>query len=289
VTRVPAWSVPAFFIVGAISQYIGAAIGVFLFETTDPASVAWLRAAAAALVLIAWRRPWRCSWTGRAVAAAGGFGIVTVGMNVAFFEAIARIPLGTAVAIEFLGPVAVATLGSRRPRDFLAVAMVAVGVALLAGVQTGADALGIVFAIVAAALWAGYILLGKRVADAGAGMDSLAVGMAVAAVVLAAPLLSGQLIDDASVFAEPRTWLLGLGIGVLSTAVPYALDQVVLIRVGRARFALLLALLPATAAVVGAVLLHQVPAVAEVAGTALVMAALAISAGGQAAARQSAL
>ena len=288
-TRVPAWSVPAFFIVGAISQYIGAAIGVFLFETTDPAAVAWLRAAAAALVLTAWRRPWRCSWTRRTVAVAGGFGIVTVGMNVAFFEAIARIPLGTAVAIEFLGPVAVATLGSRRPRDFLAVAMVAAGVALLAGVQTGADALGIVFAIVAAALWAGYILLGKRVADAGAGMDSLAVGMAVAAAVLAAPLLSGQLIDDASVFAEPRTWLLGLGIGVLSTAVPYALDQVVLTRVGRARFAVLLALLPATAAVVGAVLLHQVPAVAEVAGIALVMAALAISAGGQGAARQSAL
>lgn len=288
-TRVPAWSVPAFFIVGAISQYIGAAIGVFLFETTDPAAVAWLRAAAAASVLIAWRRPWRCSWTRRTVAVAGGFGIVTVGMNVAFFEAIARIPLGTAVAIEFLGPVAVATLGSRQPRDFLAVAMVAAGVALLAGVQTGADALGIVFAIVAAALWAGYILLGKRVADAGAGMDSLAVGMAVAGAVLAAPLLSGQLIDDASVFAEPRTWLLGLGIGVLSTAVPYALDQVVLTRVGRARFALLLALLPATAAVVGAVLLHQVPAVAEVAGIALVMAALAISAGGQGAARQSAL
>jgi len=288
-TRVPAWSVPAFFIVGALSQYIGAAVGVFLFQTTDPAAVAWLRAASAALVLIGWRRPWRQSWTRRGIAVAGGFGIVTVGMNVAFFEAIARIPLGTAVAIEFLGPVAVATLGSRRPRDFLAVAMVAAGVALLAGVQTGADALGIVFAIVAAALWAGYILLGKRVADAGAGMDSLAVGMAVAAAVLAAPLLSGQLIDDASVFAEPRTWLLGLGIGVLSTAVPYALDQVVLTRVGRARFAVLLALLPATAAVVGAVLLHQVPAVAEVAGIALVMAALAISAGGQGAARQSAL
>lgn len=202
-------------------------------------------------------------------------------MNVAFFEAIARIPLGTAVAIEFLGPVAVATYGSRRPRDILAVAMVAAGVALLAGVQTGADTLGIVFALVAAALWAGYILLGKRVADAGAGLDSLAVGMAVAAAVLAAPLLSGQLLDDASVFTEPRTWLLGLGVGVLSTTVPYAFDQVVLTRVGRARFALLLALLPATAAVVGAAVLHQVPAVAEAAGIALVMAALVISAGGQ--------
>ena len=255
-TRVPAWSVPAFFVVGAISQYIGAAVGVFLFETTDPAAVAWLRAAAAALVLVAWRRPWRPAWTRRGIAVAGGFGIVTVGMNVAFFEAIARIPLGTAVAIEFLGPVAVATLGSRRPRDILAVAMVAAGVALLAGVQTGTDALGVAFALIAAALWAGYILLGKRVADAGAGLDSLAVGMAVAAVVLALPLLSGQLLDDPSVFAEPRTWLFGLGVGVLSTAVPYALDQVVLTQVGRARFALLLALLPATAAVVGALVLH---------------------------------
>lgn len=280
-TRLPAWSVPAFFVVGAISQYVGAAIGVFLFETTDPAAVAWLRATAAALVLIAWRRPWRRTWTRRGIAVAGGFGIVTVGMNVAFFEAIARIPLGTAVAIEFLGPVAVATFGSRRPRDIIAVAMVAAGVALLAGVQTGADTLGIVFALVAAALWAGYILLGKRVADAGAGLDSLAVGMAVAAAVLAAPLLSGQLLDDASVFTEPRTWLLGLGVGVLSTAVPYAFDQVVLTRVGRARFALLLALLPATAAVVGAAVLHQIPAVAEAAGIALVMAALVISAGGQ--------
>lgn len=94
-----------FFVVGAVSQYLGAAVGVFLFETTDPAAVAWLRAAAAAVVLLAWRRPWRLAWTRRGVATAGGFGIVTVGMNVAFFEAIARIPLGTAVAIEFLGPI----------------------------------------------------------------------------------------------------------------------------------------------------------------------------------------
>ncbi|MCF6390382.1 EamA family transporter [Mycobacterium sp. MBM] len=275
---------PLFFVVGAVSQYLGAAVGVFLFETTDPAAVAWLRAAAAALVLIAWRRPWRMTWTPRGIAAAGGFGIVTVGMNVAFFEAIARIPLGTAVAIEFLGPVAVATLGSRRIRDLLAVLMVVAGVALLTGVQFGADLAGVGFALIAAALWAGYILLGKVVADAGAGLDSLAVGMAVAAVVLAVPLLGGQLLDDPSVFADSRTWLFGFGVGVLSTAVPYAIDQFVLTRISRARFALLLALLPATAAVVGAVVLHQVPTAAEVGGIALVMAALSVSAGGQQAA-----
>jgi inner membrane transporter RhtA len=288
-SRVPAWSVPMFFVVGAISQYIGAALGVFLFETTDPAAVAWLRCASAAVALIAWRRPWRVRWTRRGLASAAGFGVVTVAMNVAFFEAIARIPLGTAVAIEFLGPVAVATLsspvaslapaGSRRARNLLAVLLAAAGVALLAGVQADASVAGIGFALLAAALWAGYILLGKRVADAGAGLDSLAIGMAAAAELLALPLLLGQLLDDATVFAAPRTWLLGLGIGVLSTAVPYALDQVVLTRIGRARFALLLALLPATAAVVGATLLAQAPTIAEVVGIAMVMAALVVSAG----------
>lgn len=275
--RIPPWSVPMFFIVGAVSQYVGAAVGVFLFETANPAAVAWLRAAAAAVALIVWRRPWRLTWTRRSVAAAAAFGIVTVGMNVAFFEAIARIPLGTAVAIEFLGPVAVATLGSRRPRDLLAALLVAAGIALLTGVHTGIDLAGVGFALIAAALWAGYILLGKRVADAGSGLDSLAVGMAAAAVLLAPALLIGQFIEDASVFADSRVWLLGVAVGVLSTAVPYALDQLVLTAIGRARFALLLALLPVTAAFVGAVMLGQRPTVAETAGITLVVAALAIS------------
>ena len=145
--RIPPWSVPMFFVVGAVSQYVGAAIGVFLFETTDPAAVAWLRAASAAIALMVWRRPWRLRWTRQSATAAAGFGVVTVGMNVAFFEAIARIPLGTAVAIEFLGPVAVATLGSRRPRDLLAVVAAAAGVALLAGVQAGVDPAGVGFAL----------------------------------------------------------------------------------------------------------------------------------------------
>lgn len=276
--RVPAWSVPLFFVVGAISQYVGAALGVFLFETTDPMAVAWLRCAAAAVALVLWRRPWRVQWTRLGLAVAAGFGVVTVAMNVAFFESIARIPLGTAVAIEFIGPVAVATIGSRRPRDLLAAVLVAAGVALLAGVQVNVDPLGVGFALLAAALWAGYILLGKRVADEGSGLDSLTVGIASAAVLLAAPLLVHQMVSDPSTFAQPRTWMLAVGVGVLSTAIPYALDQVVLTAVGRARFALLLALLPATAAVIGALMLAQRPTLAEVAGIALVMVALVISA-----------
>ncbi|KRE28083.1 multidrug DMT transporter permease [Mycobacterium sp. Soil538] len=274
----PGWSVPLFFVVGAVSQYAGAAVGVTLFETTEPSTVAWLRAAGAAAVLLVWRRPWRRRWTRPALRAAAMFGIVTLAMNVAFYEAIARIPLGTAVAIEFTGPVAVAVLGSRRPRDYAAAVLVGAGVYLLAGAQTGVDGVGVAFALLAAALWAGYILLGKRVADAGAGIDSLAVGMAVAALLSAPVLLGAQGVIDASVLTEPRTWLLGAGVGVLSSAIPYALDQPVLARVGRARFALLLALLPATAAVVGAVALAQRPDGAEIVGIALVMAALALSA-----------
>ncbi|BBX67575.1 EamA family transporter [Mycolicibacterium psychrotolerans] len=276
--RIPGWSVPLFFVVGAVSQYAGAAVGVTLFETTEPSTVAWLRAAGAAAVLLVWRRPWRRRWTRPALRAAAMFGIVTLAMNVAFYEAIARIPLGTAVAIEFTGPVAVAVLGSRRPRDYAAAVLVGAGVYLLAGAQTGVDGAGVAFALLAAALWAGYILLGKRVADAGAGIDSLAVGMAVAALLSAPVLLGAQGVIDASVLTEPRTWLLGAGVGVLSSAIPYALDQPVLARVGRARFALLLAMLPATAAVVGAVALAQRPDGAEIAGIALVMAALALSA-----------
>ncbi len=188
----PGWSIPIVFVVGAISQYVGAAIGVFLFETTEPATVAWLRAAAAAVALVAWRRPWRRRWTRRQAGVALMFGLVTIAMNIAIYEAISRIPLGTAVAIEFLGPTAVAALGSRRRRDFAAVGLACGGVLLLAGVEFDANLTGVLFALVSAAMWAGYILLGKRVADTGDGLDSLAVGMSLAAVVLAPAILIPQ-------------------------------------------------------------------------------------------------
>ena len=273
----PGWSIPIVFVVGAISQYVGAAIGVFLFETTEPATVAWLRAAAAAVALVAWRRPWRRAWSGRQTVIALIFGLVTIAMNVAIYEAISRIPLGTAVAIEFLGPTAVAALGSRRRRDLAAVALASVGVLLLAGVEFDANLTGVLFALVSAAMWAGYILLGKRVADTGDGLDSLAVGMSLAAVVLAPVILVPQARIDASVFVDSRTWLLGLCIGLLSTAIPYVLDQLVLVQIGTAKFALLLALLPVTATLIGVVVLGQIPTFPEIAGITLVVLALLLS------------
>ena len=264
--------------VGAISQYVGAAIGVFLFETTEPATVAWLRAAAAAVALVAWRRPWRRRLSRRQAVIALIFGLVTIGMNIAIYEAISRIPLGTAVAIEFLGPTAVAALGSRRRRDLVAVGLASAGVLLLAGVEFDANLTGVLFAVVSAAMWAGYILVGKRVADTGDGLDSLAVGMSLAAVVLAPAILVPQARIDASVFTDSRTWLLGLCIGLLSTAIPYALDQLVLVQIGSAKFALLLALLPAAATLIGVVVLRQIPTLPEIAGIGLVIIALLLSA-----------
>jgi inner membrane transporter RhtA len=277
-TPIPAWSVPLIFVAGAVSQYLGAAIGVGMFDTTEPSTVAWLRAAAAGAALLLWRRPWRSKMTRRDVVVAFLFGLVTIAMNVAFYEAIARIPLGTAVAVEFLGPVAVAAAGSRRGVDVVAAGIACVGVVLLAGVELGADPVGFGFALLSAALWAGYILLGKRVADGGEGLDSLAVGMAIGAAASAPFILIPQARIDSSVFVDSRTWLLGAAVGLLSTAIPYALDQVALKVVGRATFALLLALLPATATVIGIVVLLQTPSVAEFLGIGLVVLALLLGA-----------
>lgn len=276
--------VPALFVAGGLCQYVGAAIGVFLFDTLDPSAVAWLRALGAAVVLLAWRRPWTrrngaAPWTTRTVMIATLFGLVTVGMNVMFYEAIARIPLGAAVAIEFLGPIAVAAAGSRRTRDVVALGLVVLGVLAIASSQFDGGSVGvpgIAFALASAGLWASYILLGKRVADAGDGIDGLAVGMAGASVILAPLLLGPVLLTDAAVFGEVRVWMLGLGVGLLSSVVPYVLDQVVLVRIGRARFALLLALLPTTATVVGAVVLAQLPTVAEAIGIVAVVIAVVV-------------
>lgn len=263
---------PLLFVLGGTSLYLGASLGVLLFDSLDPAGVAWLRTLGAAVVLLAWRRPGRAAWRGRRLLLAAVFGTVTAGMNVVFYEAIARIPLGTAVAIEFLGPVAVAAIGSRRPRDVGALMLVVSGVLLIADVQLSASPLGLVFVLLAAALWAGYIVLGKQVSDGGCGLDDLAVGLAVATV-----LLSPLALTTGPAWTVPSLLGLGVGVGVLSSVVPYALDQVVLRRVGRARFALLLALLPVTAAVMGFLVLRQVPTAGELAGIALVVGAVVLT------------
>lgn len=284
-------AIPAVFVVGAVFQYLGAAVGVFLFETVDPVAVAWLRGFGAAVVLLAWRRPWRsyrdvnvgpgssAVRSRRRLAFAAALGIATVGMNALFYEAIDRLPLGAAVAIEFLGPVAVAAVGSRKPSDFLALLLVVSGVGAIASAQFAGEGVGLVgvgFALGSAALWAAYIVLGKSVADAGDGLDDLAAGFGIAVLVLAVPLFVPYAVANPGLLGDLRIWLLGLGVGLLSSVVPYVLDQVVLVRVGRARFALLLALLPTTATVVGALVLQQIPTILETVGIVAVIVAVVI-------------
>lgn len=270
--RVPA---PVLFVLGGLSMYVGAALAVGLFAALPPAAVAVLRLVGAAAVLLAWRRPGRAAWRGSRLVRAVAFGLATALMNVAFYEAIARLPLGTAVAIEFCGPVLVAAVASRRPRDVAAVVLAAVGVLLIADVRWSGSPSGVLWALAAAAMWAAYILLGKRVARAGTGLDDMAVGFAVAAVLLA-PLLAVGGPGSTAALADPLVVVLAVGVGVLSSVVPYVLDQLVLRRVGQARFAVLLALLPATATVVGLVALAQVPGPLEGLGIAAVIAAVGL-------------
>jgi inner membrane transporter RhtA len=266
---------PALFVLGGLSMYVGAALAVGLFDRLAPSAVAELRLVGAAAVLLAWRRPPAEAWRGRRIVRATAFGLATGLMNLAFYEAIARLPLGTVVAVEFCGPVAVAAIASRRPRDVAAVFLAAGGVLLIADVRWSGAPAGLMWALAAAAMWAAYIVLGSRVATVGNGIDDMAVGFATAAVLLLPVLLIGGP-GGPGAFLDPVVLLLGLGVGVLSSVVPYVLDQVVLRRVGRARFAVLLALLPATATVVGFVGLAQVPGPAEALGIAAVVGAVAL-------------
>ncbi len=273
--RVPA---PAVFLASGLTQYVGAALAVGLFAVLPAASVAWWRIALSALVLLAWRRPWRQPWTRPDLLAAAAFGVVLATMNVSFYIAIEHLPLGTAVAIEFLGPVAVAGITGRGWRDRVGIALAAAGVVLLAGVQldhafTGDTIIGLVAILGSAVSWAGYILLGRRVAVRRDGISSLAVGMAAGTIVWV-PLAFGAVLP---VVTDLGRLAAIVGVAVLSSVIPYVLEQLVLRRVTAARFAILLAMLPVTAALVGAVLLAQIPTVLELAGMALVCVAIVLS------------
>lgn len=264
----------ALFVLGAISQYVGAALAVLLFASVPAAGVAWLRVVAAAAVLVAWRRPWRTRWTRRRLALVAAFGVVLALMNLCFYLAIARLPLGTAVAIEFCGPIAVAALGSRTGRDFGALALGFAGVLALADVHLSGSPGGFALAAAAGAFWAAYIVLGHRVAADSEirPQDGLALAMAIGAAGLAPALV----VSAAPALVDPLLLAACLAVGVASSVVPYALEQIAMRRLPRARFALLLALLPATAAAVGAIVLGQVPGLLEAAGIALVVVAASL-------------
>jgi inner membrane transporter RhtA len=265
----------AYFATSALFHYLGPAFAVLLFARVEPLGVAWLRIAAAAAILGAWRRPWRAgAWRspgGRRDLLA--WGAVLAVMNCCFYLAIDRLPLGTVAAIEFVPVVVLAAAGARGRRNAVALLLAVLGVALLADVRLQGEPLGFALAGANAILFALYVVLGHRVArhGAGPGVDALAGSMLVAALV-ATPLAGAA---AAPTLLDPVAVVAGVGVGVASSVVPYVADQLALARLQRATYALMVALLPAIATLTGLVVLQQVPRPAEALGVALVAAGVA--------------
>lgn len=262
----------ALFALSGITQYTGAVIAVRLFDDAPPTAVVWLRGLTAAVILLVVSGWWKQRWSRADLSRAAVFGVVTALMNLCFYLAIDRIPLGKSVVIEFVGPIALAAALTRTTRNSIALALAAGGVVLLSGVEIDNEPLGLLFIAGASALWAGYIVLGRRVAGLNRGTAGLALSLAAGAVALApiGAYRSGPL------FTNPR--LLGLAtlVGLLSTVIPYAIDQFVMRRIPTRRFAVLLALLPVTAMVVGLIALDQRPTAVDLVGAALVLCGVVI-------------
>jgi inner membrane transporter RhtA len=195
-------------------------------------------------------------------------------MNSCFYLAIDRLPLGTVAAVEFLPVIAVAALGTRTGRNLLALVLAVVGVSLLSDVRLVAEPLGVAFAAANAALFALYIVLGHRVARSPQvrGVDGLALSMILAAVVA----LPVGALDAAPALLDPVALAAGVGVGISSSVIPYVCDQLAMARLTRSAYALMVALLPATATVVGVLVLAQIPTAVELAGVALVVAGVAV-------------
>jgi inner membrane transporter RhtA len=275
VKRLSAVPAPAYFGVSAIFHYLGPALAVLLFAHLDVLGVAWLRIAGAALVFAIWVRPWRLvrrltvSQLWQLVA----LGVVLAAMNTVFYLAIARLPLSTVGAIEFLGVIVLAAAGVRTRRNAFALVLAVAGVAALTDVRIAGEPLGIALAFANCALFMLYVILGHRVANTGPrGIDQLGAAMLVAAVV-ATPFGIGE---AAVAFGHPLWLLAGIGVGICSSVIPYVTDQLAMARLRRSTFALMLSILPATAAIIGMLVLAQVPTGQDITGVALVIAGVAV-------------
>jgi inner membrane transporter RhtA len=265
-----------FFVGSAIFHYLGPSFAVLLFARVEPLGVAWLRIASAGVIFAAWRRPWRalrvCGADARRLVIS--FGVVLAVMNACFYLAIDRLPLGTVAAIEFLPVIVLAALGARSARNFVALGLAVGGVYALVDVRLEGEPVGVVFAFANAVLFAAYIVLAHRVArtDALSRIDGLAAAMLVAVVVITP--IGGW--SAARVLFDPVALAAGIGVGIASSVVPYVFDQLAMARLSRAGYSLMVALLPATATVIGVIVLAQVPTRVEVLGVALVVAAVAL-------------
>lgn len=271
-------SVPphAYFVGSAVFHYLGPAFAVLLFARVDVLGVAWLRIAAAGVVFAIWRRPWHrffaLSHSGRVLIVA--LGAVFAVMNACFYVAIDRLPLATVAAIEFVGPVILAGIAARTGRNGVAIVAATLGVYVLTHAHFAGDALSLAFAFANAALFTVYIVLAHRLARCSTvgGVDGLAMAMTFAVVFVSPIGLAGA----APAFTDPIALAAGLGVGISSSVIPYVFDQLAMARLARETYALFIALLPATATLIGVAVLQQWPSRLDLAGVALVMIGVAL-------------
>jgi inner membrane transporter RhtA len=250
-TRAPSGAL----VVGAIaSVQFGSAIAATLFAKIGPAGAVWLRLVFGTVILLALWRPKLRGYTRYQLALACVFGLVLGCMNLSFYSALHRIPLGIAVTLEFVGPLTVAVAGSRRPIDLVWVGIAAAGIiALTQGDASHLNALGVGFALLAGALWGTYIIVNARVGQAFEGGSGLALAMCVASVVI----LPFGVAQGGSALLEPRSLALGAAIGLLSSAIPYSFEVEALRRIRPSVFGVLMSIEPAMAALAGFIVLGQ--------------------------------
>ncbi len=271
--RVSAVPVEALFILSAISQYSGAIIAKRLFDEVSPSTVAVIRVASAAAVLACVGKVWRRRWTRVDLISAAVFGVATAAMNLFFYLALERIDLGIGVAIEFIGPITVAATRTRSRRNWVALLSATSGVMVLAGLElNGGDPLGLFFMLCASACWATYIVMGSKLSAKQGGIQSLGLGLIMGAFVVL-PFGSSDL---SKVFSSGNLVVRCVAVGMLSTALAYGIDQIVLKRMPTRRFALMSALLPVVALIGGILFLGERPTLLDGLGVSLVLVGVAI-------------
>jgi inner membrane transporter RhtA len=261
--------------VSAVFHYLGPAFAVLLFPHVGVLGMAWLRIATAALVFAPLTRPWtvfaRADRSNRLLLLAFG-GCLAV-MNCSFYLALDRLPISLVAAIEFVGTIGVALVGLRSRRNLAALAIAVTGTLLLIDVKWSSDPVGLFWAFLNGALFVGYIVLGHRVARAGAGAGIAGLGTAMTIALLV--VLPVGLTDALPAFSAPPLLLAAIGVGICSSVIPYICDQLAMSRLPRSSFALMLSLLPVTATLIGIVVLHQIPSLTDCLGVALVVAGVA--------------
>jgi inner membrane transporter RhtA len=240
-------------LVGILSVQFGAAVAKHLFDRVDPTAMVFLRLLTSALVLLAVARPALRARTRQDWLVVAGFGLTLGLMNWSIYQAFARIPLGVAVTVEFVGPLAIAVAGSRRARDLVWVGLAALGVVLLGFEPEGVTLAGVLFALLAGASWAAYILLSASTGRRWPGLDGLAMASVVATALLTLPAMAaggGDLVD-------PEVLVLGALVGLLSSVIPYSFELAALRTLRPAVFSILMSLEPAAAALAAVVVLQE--------------------------------